>query len=167
MRTSMKISQNGLGRLDPAAAADFDDLRFGNDRAAGKFHGLAFFVADGPFFDGHDDMGGFDEGVGIFLDGIAALQTRRINFSALSPEPCTSRAALRLDDAEARGLADQRVVGDHAAIDDPLGAESLAGKIDALLMTDRRIAGLECHGGEGQIALELDAALLDARAWRS
>ncbi len=149
------------GPVDPATTANFHDLRLGNDRTAGKFHGLAFFVGDRPCFDGRDNWHGFDESVGIFLDGSSPFETRRINFSPLYPYLVPARAALRLHDAEARGLANQRVIRDHTAIDDPLGAEPLAGKIDALLLIHRRSAGLECHGGQGKIALQFDTALLD------
>jgi len=84
-----------IGPAYPAAATNFDDLHFGNDRAAGKFKGLAFFVGDGPFFDGANYRRGFDKGIGIFLDGISPLQTRRINFSPLHPnlEPSPPHSA--------------------------------------------------------------------------
>src|SRR5688572_19277534 len=83
------------GPVDAAAAPDFYDLRLGNDRAAGKLHGLASFVGDRPSFDGRDDWDGFDESVGIFLDGSTPLETRRVNFSPLYPYLVPARAALR------------------------------------------------------------------------
>ena len=85
----------GIRTTDLLAATNLDNLRLGNDRAAGKFKGLAFFVGDGPFFDGANYRRGFDKGIGIFLDGISPLQTRRINFSPLHPnlEPSPPHSA--------------------------------------------------------------------------
>ena len=63
------------------------------------------------------------------------------------------RAALGLDDTEARSFTDQRVVRNHAAVDHPFGAEPFAGKVDTLMLIHGWITGFKGHSSEGQIAL--------------
>src|SRR4029077_1023169 len=138
---------------DPFGTANLHDLGLRNDRAAGELHRLALLVLHGPCFDGCDDTGRFREGVGILLNGFAALKSRCVNFPTLDSHLEPGGAALGLDDTEAGGFTDQRIVRNHPAVYDPFRAETFSRKVDSLMLIDGRVAGFKSHRGESQIAL--------------